>query len=71
MNPRAAIPCVLIVDDQPANVRVLAEALQGAYDLRFATDASRALAKVLRCGSASMCGGTPKILATSLTEKFR
>jgi diguanylate cyclase (GGDEF)-like protein len=34
---------VLIVDDEPANVHSLAQALGGAYDLRFATDASRAL----------------------------
>lgn len=39
-------PCVLIVDDEPANVRVLAEALQGVYELRFATDGERALALV-------------------------
>ncbi|UXI66302.1 diguanylate cyclase [Tahibacter amnicola] len=42
MNP-GSVPRVLIVDDEPANVRVLAEALQGAYDLRFATDGERAL----------------------------
>ncbi|HSX62165.1 MAG TPA: diguanylate cyclase [Tahibacter sp.] len=41
-------PSVLIIDDEPANVRVLAEALQGAYDLRFATDGERALALVAR-----------------------
>lgn len=34
---------VLIVDDEPANVHVLAEALAGLYDVRFATDAARAL----------------------------
>ncbi|MBL8300290.1 MAG: diguanylate cyclase [Rhodanobacteraceae bacterium] len=39
-------PSVLIVDDEPANVRVLAEALQGAYELRFATGGERALALV-------------------------
>jgi diguanylate cyclase (GGDEF)-like protein len=39
-------PCVLIIDDEPANVRVLAEALQGAYELRFATGGERALALV-------------------------
>ena len=35
-------PRVLIVDDEPANIQVLAESLSG-YDLRFATSATRAL----------------------------
>jgi diguanylate cyclase (GGDEF)-like protein len=35
--------CVLIVDDEPANIHVLAEALQGQYEVRFATDGARAL----------------------------
>src|SRR5687768_16417328 len=35
--------CVLIVDDQPANVRVIAEALKGEYDLRFATSGVKAI----------------------------
>ncbi|HET9483315.1 MAG TPA: diguanylate cyclase [Xanthomonadales bacterium] len=39
----AARPRVLIVDDEPANIHVLAEALQGAYDIRFATDGTKAL----------------------------
>jgi diguanylate cyclase (GGDEF)-like protein len=42
----AAVPAlqrVLIVDDEPANVHSLAQALGGSYDLRFATDATRAL----------------------------
>jgi diguanylate cyclase (GGDEF)-like protein len=34
---------VLIVDDEPANVHVLAEALAGQYDVRFATSGARAL----------------------------
>ena len=34
---------VLIVDDEPANVHSLALALGDSYDLRFATDAARAL----------------------------
>jgi len=34
---------VLIVDDEPSNVLVLAEVLQGAYDLSFATDPARAV----------------------------
>ena len=34
---------VLIVDDEPANVHVLAEALAGQYEVSFATDAARAL----------------------------
>lgn len=36
-------PRVLIVDDQPANVHVLAEALGEAYELLVATNAARAL----------------------------
>lgn len=35
--------CVLIVDDEPANVHVLAEALHDHYDVRFATDGMRAM----------------------------
>jgi len=34
---------VLIVDDQPANIRVMAELLQGEYELFFATSAAKAL----------------------------
>jgi diguanylate cyclase (GGDEF)-like protein len=34
---------LLIVDDQPANVRVMAEALRDRYDLYFATSGTRAL----------------------------
>jgi diguanylate cyclase (GGDEF)-like protein len=34
---------VLIVDDEPSNVRVLAEVLQGAYDIQFATSGAKAL----------------------------
>ena len=34
---------VLIVDDEPANIHALAAALQDGYDLRFATQAARAL----------------------------
>ena len=34
---------LLIVDDQPANVRVMAEALRDRYDLYFATTGARAL----------------------------
>ena len=34
---------VLIVDDEPANVRVLAEVLAGPYELSFATSGARAL----------------------------
>jgi diguanylate cyclase (GGDEF)-like protein len=34
---------VLIVDDEPVNIHVLAAALGDAYELRFATDAARAL----------------------------
>lgn len=41
MNP--AQQRVLIVDDQPANIHGLAEALGGSYDLRFATSGERAL----------------------------
>jgi diguanylate cyclase (GGDEF)-like protein len=38
-----ARPHLLIVDDQPANVRVMAEALREGYELFFATSATRAL----------------------------
>jgi diguanylate cyclase (GGDEF)-like protein len=43
MTDAAPLPRILIVDDEPANVHVLADALRGLYDLRFATDAVRAL----------------------------
>ena len=36
-------PCVLIVDDQPANVRLMAEAIKGEYELRFATSGAAAI----------------------------
>jgi diguanylate cyclase (GGDEF)-like protein len=36
-------PRVLIVDDEPANIHALAATLQDGYDLRFATEARRAL----------------------------
>jgi diguanylate cyclase (GGDEF)-like protein len=39
-NPRQR---VLIVDDQPANIRVMAELLQGEYELFFATSGAKAL----------------------------
>src|SRR3954447_12737443 len=38
-----ARPRVLIVDDQPANIRVMAEVLQGEYELFFATTGAKAL----------------------------
>lgn len=41
-SAQVAPPRVLIVDDEPANIQVLAEALPG-YELRFATSAARAL----------------------------
>src|SRR3954451_12933996 len=41
-----ARPRVLIVDDQPANIRVMAEVLQGEYELFFATTGAKALAIV-------------------------
>src|SRR5436305_461474 len=34
---------VLIVDDQPANVRVMAEALSDTYEIFFATSGAKAL----------------------------
>lgn len=34
---------ILIVDDEPTNIHMLAEALKGDYEVRFATDAARAL----------------------------
>lgn len=39
-NPKAK---VLVVDDQPANVQILAEALKSEYDVRIATNGERAL----------------------------
>jgi len=45
MSADAAKTCrVLIVDDEPANIHGLAEALGVGYDLRFATGGERALA---------------------------
>ena len=41
--PTPPLQRVLIVDDEPANVHSLATALGASYDLRFATDAARAL----------------------------
>ena len=41
---------ILIVDDQPANVRVMAEALRDQYDLFFATNGQRALEIVSTSG---------------------
>ena len=34
---------VLIVDDDPLSIEVLAEALDGEYDIRFATSGEQAL----------------------------
>jgi len=48
-------PCVLIVDDQPANVRLMAEALKGEYELRFATSGAAAI-------DAAASGGVDLIL---------
>lgn len=36
-------PRLLIVDDQPANIRVMAEALHGRYEVLFATSGAKAL----------------------------
>jgi len=38
-----AMQRLLIVDDQSANIRVMAEALQGSYELYFATSGAKAL----------------------------
>ena len=43
MTPSAAPRRILIVEDEPANVRVLAEALGDAYDIRIAPSAAQAL----------------------------
>ena len=43
MTETTPLPRILIVDDEPANVHVLADCLRGLYDVRFATDAARAL----------------------------
>lgn len=37
-------PTVLVVDDEPTNLQVLRQVLQGSYRLLFATDGARALA---------------------------
>jgi diguanylate cyclase (GGDEF)-like protein len=39
----ATKPRLLIVDDQPANIRVMAEALHDSYELLFATNGAKAL----------------------------
>ena len=41
---------ILVVDDQPANIRVLAQALGDTYEVRFATSGSQALAMVAAGG---------------------
>ena len=43
MTPSTAPRRILIVEDEPANVRVLAEALGDAYDIRIAPSAAQAL----------------------------
>jgi diguanylate cyclase (GGDEF)-like protein len=40
-------PLVLLVDDEPANLQVLVEALRGSYRIKIARDGSAALALVL------------------------
>ncbi len=42
----ATLPLILIVDDRPANIEVLAEALAGRCDVRFALSGTDALALV-------------------------
>jgi len=44
MNTDLSASRILLVDDEPANIHVLSEALQGAYQLRFATSGEQALA---------------------------
>ena len=39
-------PRILVVDDEPGNIRVLARALGDGYDIRFATSGEQALATV-------------------------
>ena len=43
MTPVTPLRRILIVEDEPANVRVLAEALGDAYDIRIAPSAAQAL----------------------------
>jgi diguanylate cyclase (GGDEF)-like protein len=43
MTESAPNPKVLVVDDQPANIQILAEALQSQYDVRIATNGEKAL----------------------------
>ena len=48
MNATARRPKVLVVDDEPINVRIVYEALQGQYEVRFATSGREALAAASR-----------------------
>jgi diguanylate cyclase (GGDEF)-like protein len=50
MNYSLQQACVLIVDDEPANIHVLAAALQGHCQLRFATSGDQALALAAETG---------------------
>ena len=65
MTSRYCTPNTLI-----ANARWIFETHGDSDWVANCRDASRADANVERCGSARMCGGTPKMRATSLTEKL-
>ena len=42
-SDRGPRPIILIIDDQPTNIQVLAEALSGTYEILFATKGEKAL----------------------------
>ena len=47
-DPQSAKPSILIVDDSPTNIRVLADALRDDYYVRIATDGQTALDVIAR-----------------------
>ena len=52
---------VLIVDDDPLSIEVLAEALDGEYDIRFATSGEQAL-QILDAENAADGAGLPELV---------
>ena len=50
MTSRLSKPVILIVDDTPANIRVLAESLRNAYRIRVATSGKEALDLIAHLG---------------------
>jgi len=43
MNEQLPKATILVVDDQPANLQILAEILQNQYDVRIANNGEKAL----------------------------